>query len=68
MGSFIFIHCLADDSTFFLKDISSVKMFNEAGLNPLKWVLEAVFDFKTVHLTNDAIKLLGIHFWYHNET
>ena len=78
----------ADDSTFFLKDISSIKMlvktFNEfscfsglkpdtticeiAGLGLLNRVLEAVCGLKTADLTNDAIKILGTHFWYHNET
>ena len=78
----------ADGSTFFLKDISSVKMLVEtskefscfsglnpnaakceiAGLGPLKGVLEAVCGLKTGDLTNDTIKILGIHFSYHNET
>ena len=39
-----------------------------AGLGPLKGVLEPVCGLKTVDLTNDTIKSLGIHFWYHNET
>ena len=39
-----------------------------AGLGPLKGVLEAVCRLKTVDLINDAIKILGIHFSYHNET
>ena len=39
-----------------------------AGLNPMKGVLEAVCGLKAVELTNDAIKILGIHFSYHNET
>ena len=38
-----------------------------AGLGPLKGVLEAVCGLKTVDLINDAIKILGIHFSYHNE-
>ena len=76
----------ADDSTFFLKDISSVKMLVEtfkkfscfsglksniakceiAGLGPLKGVLDAVCGLKTADLTNDAIKILGLNFSYHN--
>ena len=39
-----------------------------AGLGPLKRVLEAVCGLKTVDLINDAIKILGIHFPYHNVT
>ena len=79
----------ADDLSFFLKDISTVKMLIEtfkeffcfsglkanivkceiAGLGALKGVLEAaVRGSKIVYLINDAIKILGIHFWYHNET
>ena len=72
----------ADDSAFFLKDMSSFKMLLEtfiefycfsglkpniakceiAGLGPLKEVLETVSGLKTVELTNDAIKILGIQF------
>ena len=33
-----------------------------AGLGPLKRLLEEVCGLKTVDLTNDAIKVLGIHF------
>ena len=39
-----------------------------AALDPLRRVLEAVCGLKTVDLTNDAVKILGIHFSYHNET
>ena len=39
-----------------------------AGLGPLKGVLEAVCGLETVDLTNDAIKIPGIHFSYHDET
>ena len=39
-----------------------------AGLGSLKVVLETVCGFKTVDLTNDAIKIPGIHVSYHNET
>ena len=39
-----------------------------AGLGALKGVLEAVCGVKTFDLTNDAIKILGIHFLYHNKT
>ena len=39
-----------------------------AGLVPLKGVLEAVCGLKTVDVTSDAIKILGIHFLYHIET
>ena len=74
-------------STFFLKDIYSVKiivkLFKDfscfsilkpnitkceiSSLGPLKGVLEAVCGLKTAYLTNDAIKILGIHFSYHKE-
>ena len=74
----------AEDSTFFLKDISSVKMLVETfkqfscfsqlkpnsakckidGLGPMK----RICGLKTVALSNDAIKIPGIHFSYHNET
>ena len=37
-------------------------------LSPLKEVLEAVCGLKTADLTNDAMKILGIGFSYHNET
>ena len=77
-----------DDLTFFLKDISSVKLLVEtvkefsrfsglktniakcqiAGLPPPKGFLEAVCGLKIVDLTNGAIKILGQHFSYHNET
>ena len=39
-----------------------------ASLGPLKGFLEAVCGLKTVDLSNDAMKILGIHFLYHNET
>ena len=39
-----------------------------ADLGPLKGVLEAVCGLKTVDLTNNAIKILGIYFSYQNET
>ena len=39
-----------------------------ADLGPLKGVLEAVYGLKTADLTNDAIKILGIQLYYHNET
>ena len=63
-----------DDLTFFLKDISSVKLLVEtvkefsrfsglkcqiAGLPPPKGFLEAVCGLKIVDLTNGAIKILG---------
>ena len=38
-----------------------------AGLSPLKRVVEAVCGFKNVDLTNDAVKILRIHFLYHDE-
>ena len=70
----------ADESTLFLKDISSVKMLVEsfkefycfsglkpniekcdiASLGPLKGVLETVCGLKTVDVTNDAVKILGV--------
>ena len=74
----------ADDSTFFLRDILSVKelinSFNQfyhfsglkanigkceiAGIGSLKGVTEAVCGLKSVDLSNDTIKILGIHFSY----
>ena len=75
---FLFI-AYVDDSTFFLKDISSVKMsskfswFSElkpnitkceiAGLVSLKGVLETVCGLNTVDLTNDANKILAMQFF-----
>ena len=73
-----------DDSTFFLRDILSVKdlinSFNQfyhfsglkantgkceiAGIGSLKGVTEAVCGLKSVDLSNDTIKILGIHFSY----
>ena len=70
------------DSTFFLRDIPSVKelinSFNQSyhflilkaniekceivGICSLKGVTEAVCDLKCVNLSNDTIKILGIHF------
>ena len=71
----------ADNWTFFLKGISSVKMLVEtfkefscfSGLKPNIENyeiagLEAVCGLKTFDLTNDAIKILEIHLSYHNET
>ena len=72
----------ADDSTFFLRDIPSVKelinSFNQfyhfsclkaniekceiAGIGSLKGVKEAVCGLKCVDLSNDTIKILGMHF------
>ena len=76
-----------DDSTFFLRDILSVKELinsfiqfydisglkanigkNElAGLGSLKGVTETVCDLKSVDLSNDTIKILGIHFSYNKK-
>ena len=75
---------MADDSTFFLKDILSVKelinSFNQfyhfsglkanigkceiAGIVSLKGVTEAVCGLKSIDLSNDTIKILGIYFSY----
>ena len=72
----------AHDSTFFLKDIPSVKelinSFNQSyhflgskaniekceivGICSLKGVTEKVWGLKCVDLSNDTIKILGIHF------
>ena len=46
----------------------SIAKYKIAGLGALKGVLEAVCGLKTFNLTNDANKILGIHFLYHNET
>ena len=74
----------AEDSTFFLKDIFSVKMlvetyikfscFSQLKPNSTKCeidglgLLKGVCGLKTVDLSNDAIKIPGIYFSYHNET
>ena len=72
----------ADGSTFFLRDILSVKefinSFNQfyhfsglkaniekceiAGIGSLKGVTEVVCGLKSADLSNDATKILGIHF------
>ena len=82
---YVFLYtAYADDSTFFLRDILSVKelinSFNQfyhfSGLKAnigkceiacigfLKGVTEAVCGLKSVDLSNDTIKILGIHFSY----
>ena len=84
--SFLFT-AYADDSTFFLKDIVSVRVLIDtfklfscfsglkpninkceiAGLGILKGVQEAVCGLQNIDLTNDAIKILGIHFSYNEK-
>ena len=82
---YVFLYiAYVDDSTFFLRDILSVKehinSFNQfyhfsglkasigkceiAGIGSLKGVTEAVCGLKSVDLSNDTIKILGIHFPY----
>ena len=81
--SFIFT-AYADDSTFFLKSIASVRILIDtfkvfscfsglkpniikceiAGLGILKGAQEAVCSLENIDLTNDTIKILGIHFSY----
>ena len=76
----------ADDSTFFLNDLLSVKNLIDtfkvfslfsglkanfskceiAGLGSLKGVLEAVCGLKSINLTTDTIKILGVHFSYND--
>ena len=76
----------ADDSTFFLNDLLSVKNLIDtfkvfslfsglkanfskceiAGLGSLKGVLEAVCGLKSINLTTDTIKILGVHFSKNN--
>ena len=76
----------ADDSTFFLNDLLSVKNLVDtfkvfslfsglnanfskceiAGLGSLKGVLEAVCGLKSINLTTNTIKILGVHFSYSN--
>ena len=46
---------------------SNIAKCDIADLGPLKGVLEAVCGLKTVDLTNDTIKILGVHFSYYNE-
>ena len=85
---YVFLYtAYADDSTFFLRDILSVKelinSFNQfyhfsglkanigkceiAGIGSLKGVTEAVCGLKSVDLSNDTIKILGIHFSYNKK-
>ena len=85
---YVFLYtAYADDSTFFLRDILSVKelinSFNQfyhfsglkanigkceiAGIGSLKGVTEAVCGLKSVALSNDTIKILGIHFFYNKK-
>ena len=72
----------ADDSTFFLNNLLSVKSLIDtfkvfslfsglkanfskceiAGLGSLKGILEAVCGLKSINLTTDIIKILGVHF------
>ena len=76
----------ADDSTFFLIDLLSVKNLVDTfkvfslfsglnanfskceivGLGSLKGVLEAVCGLKSINLTTDTIKILGVHFSYNS--
>ena len=76
----------ADDSTFFLNDLLSVKNLIDtfklfslflrlkakfskceiAGVGSLKGVLEAVCGLKSINLTTDTIKILGVHFSYNS--
>ena len=76
----------ADDSTFFLNDLLSVKNLVDtfkvfslfsglnanfskceiAGLGSLKGVLEAVCSLKSINLTTNTIKILGVHFSYNS--
>ena len=72
----------ADDSTFFLNDLLSVKNLIDtftvfslfsglkanfskceiAGLGSQKGVLEGICSLKSINLTTDTIKILGVHF------
>ena len=76
----------ADDSTFFVNDLLSVKNLVDTfkvfslfsglnanfskceitGLGSLKGVLEAVCGLKSINLTTDTIKILGVHFSYNS--
>ena len=40
--------------------------FETAGLGSLQGVLEAVYRSKSINLTTDTIKILGVHFPYNN--
>ena len=84
--SFLFT-AYADDSTFFLKDIVSVRVLIDtfklfscfsglkpninkcetAGLGILEGVQKAVYGLQNIDLTNDAIKIFGIHFSYNEK-
>ena len=79
---FLYTAC-ADDSTFFLRDILPVKeLINSfhfsglkaniqkseiAGIVSLKGVTEAVCGLKSIDLSNDTIKILGIFFSYNKK-
>ena len=88
LNTFFFLYpAYVDDSTFFLRDITSVKelinSFNQfyhfsglkynidkceiASIGSLKGVTEAVYGLKCVNLSNDAIKILGMHFPYNKK-
>ena len=77
IGSFLFI-AYVDDSTRNNKTFEEFSWFSElkpnitkceiAGLVPLKGVLEAVCGLNTAVLTNDPIKILGMHLSHHGET
>ena len=76
----------ADDSTFFLDDLLSVKNLIDtftvfslfsgleanfskceiAGLGSLKGVLETICSLKSINLTTNTIKILGVHFSYNS--
>ena len=62
-----FLNCSGDEVGFsrLKPNITKCKI---AGVGPLKEVPEAVCGLKTVESTNEAIKMLGIHFSHHNET
>ena len=85
--NYAFLHtAIADDSTFFLNDILSVKNLIDTftvfslfsglkanfskceivGLGSLKGVLEAVCCLKSINLTTNTIKILGVHFSYNS--
>ena len=77
----------ADDSTFSLKGIASVRVLVNTfkvfscfsrlklninkceitGLGILKWAQEALCGLQNIDVTNDTIKILGMHFSYNKK-
>ena len=52
--------------SLFLGLKANFSKFETAGLGSLQGVLEAVYRSKSINLTTDTIKILGVHFPYNN--